>query len=71
MPSLHFLFVDQTDTKYWTQMDVKDYVFVAPDATVEGNFVCGLAITGNFGEFFLFGNSFLRGYYTIHDMQDN
>lgn len=52
-------------------MDVKDYVFVAPDATVEGNFVCGLAITGNFGEFFLFGNSFLRGYYTIHDMQDN
>lgn len=69
LPSLYFMFQDENDIKYWTQMDVKDYVFVAPDETIEGNLVCGLAITGNFGEFFLFGNSFLRGYYTIHDMQ--
>lgn len=65
LPNLYFMFED-----YWLQMDPKDYVFEASDVQPDGEKICGLAITGNFGEFFLFGNSFLRGYYTIHDMKD-
>jgi hypothetical protein len=46
----------------------EDYIFDASPSQDES--VCALAITSNFEDFFLLGNSFMRGYYTIHDMQD-
>lgn len=49
-------------------MDPNDFIF---DASNEQNgSVCALAIVSNQQDFFLFGNSFLRGYYSIHDMTD-
>jgi hypothetical protein len=53
---------------YWYQLLPEDYIFDASPAQDES--VCALAITANSEEFFLLGNSFMRGYYTIHDMQD-
>jgi hypothetical protein len=52
----------------WHQMQKEDYVFDASE--FQDGSVCALAIIENEQDFFLMGNSFLRGYYSIHDMQD-
>jgi hypothetical protein len=54
--------------EFWHQMSVKDYVFDASE--MQDGSICALAIIENEQDFLLMGNSFLRGYYSIHDMQD-
>jgi len=54
--------------EYWYIMDPKDYIFDASEG--QDGSVCAIAIVANQQDFFLFGNSFLRGYYSIHDMTD-
>ena len=53
---------------YWYELLPQDYIFDASPGQDES--VCALAITANYDDFFLLGNSFMRGYYIIHDMQD-
>lgn len=53
---------------YWYEMSVDDFVF---DASANQDMtLCALSVVANQQDFFLFGNSFLRGYYSIHDMKD-
>jgi hypothetical protein len=49
----------------WLEMDPRDFVFDASEA--QDGSVCALAIVQNELEFFILGNSFMRGYYTIHE----
>lgn len=53
---------------HWYEMLPEDYIFDA--SSKQDMSLCALAIVANQQNFFLFGNSFLRGYYAIHDMKD-
>lgn len=48
---------------YWFEMDPNDFVFDASEA--QDSSTCALAIVQNELEFFILGNSFLRGYYSV------
>jgi len=50
---------------HWFQADPKDYIIVVS----RNSQICTLAISGNKQDFLILGNSFLRGYYSIHDME--
>ena len=50
---------------YWFEMDPNDFVFDASEA--QDSTTCALAIVQNELEFFILGNSFLRGYYSVHN----
>ena len=56
--------------RHWYMMNPDDYIFNA-SAPGEPQTLCAIAIVANRQDFFLFGNSFLRGYYSIHDMDTN
>jgi hypothetical protein len=53
---------------FWYEMNPADFVFDASEK--QDGSVCALAIVSNQQDFWLLGNSFLRGYYSIHDMTD-
>jgi hypothetical protein len=63
LPSIYLMF----DTM-WYQMSPSDYAFDGSE--YQDGSICALAIMGNGQDFMLTGNSFLRGYYSIHDMHD-
>ena len=48
---------------YWFIIYKHDYIFEIDDT-------CILAFTENQGDFWLLGDTFLRGYYVIHDNRD-
>jgi len=52
----------------WLVMLREDYVFA--EEMGGGEKVCGCALAENTADFFLLGNSFLRGYYSIHSLSD-
>jgi len=60
-PTLHFMM-----DEYWFQADPKDYIIVAS----KNGEICTMAISSNKQDFLILGNSFLRGYYSIHDMEN-
>lgn len=69
--SIHFLFegctgscLDKTD--YWLEAHPNDYIFKIKDTSEkypEG--MCAFAMRKNQAEFFVMGNTFLRGYYAM------
>lgn len=60
---------------YWVELAPEDYIFETTTKTVNilGEIneekVCALSIVGNKLDFFILGNNFMRGYYTIHVME--
>ena len=63
LPNIYLMYGE-----YWYQMLPEDFYFDASE--YQDLSVCALAIMSNNMDFFLLGNSFLKGYYSIHDMQD-
>jgi len=77
LPKLYFLFKEDKvgKKKKWTKdrksrndykwmvLDPEDYIFDI--STPADELRCSIAIVGNKQNFFIFGNSFLRGYYSI------
>ena len=63
MPILYFMF-----SGHWYEISPDDYIFDASGA--QDMSLCAMSVVANKDNFFLFGNSFLRGYYSIHDMKD-
>jgi len=51
---------------YWLDMDPYDFIY---DVSGDGS-VCALSIVENPDDFILFGISFLRGFYTVHEMSE-
>ena len=60
---------------YWLDLAPEDYIFETETTAVNilgqgtTTTICALSIVGNKLEFFILGNNFMRGYYTIHVME--
>lgn len=61
-----FLFVDN----YWLEIHPDDYIL---EMLIEGTSEkgCVISIGVSSVNYFILGDSFLRGYYVVHDMQNN
>lgn len=53
---------------YWLEWHPDDYVI---EMVVDGVTTCVLGLSANDADYWLLGDSFLRGYYTIHDMAND
>ena len=53
---------------YWLEIHPKDYVLVIDTS---GSNSCLLGFAGGEFPFWLLGDAFLRGYYTVHDMTND
>jgi len=64
-PEISFL----TGDNYWVTVLPEDYVVKSPDTPMDEN-ICYLNIMPSWDNFWLAGNNLLRGYYSIHDMEN-
>ena len=69
VPDMYFMF-ESVDNKYmWLSMSADDFIFDA--SASQDDTVCGISIIANTENFFILGNSFMKGYYSIFDMTDS
>jgi len=64
-PEIFFL----TGDNYWVSVLPEDYVVKSPETPDEDN-ICYLNIIPSWDNFWLAGNNLLRGYYSVHDMEN-
>lgn len=60
-----YLLVD----KHWLEFSPKDYILDMSD--FHDRSICILAFVPNSGDYWLLGDNFFRGYYTVHDSPNN
>jgi hypothetical protein len=53
---------------YWLEIHPNDYIL---EVNLEGQSGCIISIMTSPAPYFILGDSFLRGYYTVHDMENN
>lgn len=63
-PNLYFL-IDN----YWLELTASDYVIEF--GMSGGESICFLGITGQDNDYALFGDVFMRGYYSVHDIDNS
>lgn len=64
-PEIKFL----TGDNYWISLLPEDYVVRSPMSPPDEN-ICYLNIFPSWDNFYLAGNNVLRGYYSVHDMEN-
>jgi len=64
-PEIYFL----TGDNYWVSVRPEDYVVKSPETPADEN-ICYLNILPSWDNFWLAGNNLLRGYYSVHDMEN-